>query len=492
MNTRATATQTTIAAPLPIMRVGSSSGLQRQCACGSPAGVAGVCQDCQKKKLLGKPLQTKLRVNEPGDQYEQEADRVAEQVMRMPDTGVSRPRREIRTPIIQRRATDGTGVMKAPPIAHDVLRSSGQPLDPATRAFFEPRFGHDFSQVRVHAGALAEQSARKVNADAYTVGHDIVFGSGMFSPTTFEGRRLLAHELTHVVHQSRINGPYWLQRRECSATRQCSSVENCSNPDIVEKNDEGESRWWSLTVNVDTEESDFEDALRNSKLGHTHVRFAESNGTQYSYGFYPAGEIPNENKRSVPGCVNHPDTAHDNCTDRAVTFFLTREMHQAGLKHAQEICRKGNYYGINSSGISYTCTTYDAEVTREAGKKLPSSASKPTTIYFQKVPSIDNPTTLQENLESEGRGMGTNDEVLTAVEIWGEAMLAAFHHQEKARWIRMLLEGWVSDRDVDAIAKIGRATNSVELSKIRAAVDAWVEDMNSTKQKNRVRSALGY
>lgn len=199
MSARAVATQTTIAAPLPITRVGPSLGVQRQCACGGSAGLTGVCQDCQKQKLLGKPLQTKLRINDPGDQYEQEADQVAEQVMRM-DTGVNRPRREGGIPLVQRRATTGgTGVMEAPPIVHDVLNSSGQPLDAAARAFFEPRFGHDFSQVRVHAGGQAAQSAGAVDALAYVVGSHVVFGSGRYSPNTRDGRDLLAHELAHVV-----------------------------------------------------------------------------------------------------------------------------------------------------------------------------------------------------------------------------------------------------------------------------------------------------
>jgi hypothetical protein len=92
--------------------------------------------------------------------------------------------------------------MDAPPIVHDVLNAPGQPLDAATRAFFEPRFGHDFSHVRVHAGGRAAQSARDVNARAYTVGGHIVFGAGLFSPESRDGRRLLAHELAHVVQQA--------------------------------------------------------------------------------------------------------------------------------------------------------------------------------------------------------------------------------------------------------------------------------------------------
>src|SRR5207302_6062309 len=85
----------------------------------------------------------------------------------------------------------------APPIVHDVLSSPGQPLDAGTRAFMEPRFGHDFGQVRVHTDARAAESARAVNALAYTVGQDVVFGAAQYAPETAAGRRLLAHELTH-------------------------------------------------------------------------------------------------------------------------------------------------------------------------------------------------------------------------------------------------------------------------------------------------------
>jgi hypothetical protein len=134
-------------------------------------------------------LQTKLTVNQPRDVYEQEADQVAEQVMRMTDLGPS--------------ASNDESEAKTPLIVHTVLNSGGgQPLDPATRAFMEPRFGHDFSQVRVHTGGEAANAAHVVQARAYTIGHDIVFGSGEYTPVTVEGTRLLAHELVHVVQQS--------------------------------------------------------------------------------------------------------------------------------------------------------------------------------------------------------------------------------------------------------------------------------------------------
>jgi hypothetical protein len=155
------------------------------------------------------PMSTSaLTVSDPGDQWEREADQVSDLVMRMhePSTAHEPGTIPARLPLQRQRGADGASPVDAPPSVHDALQSSSQPLAPTTRAFFEPRFGYDFSRVRVHVGTAAEQSARDVNALAYTVGHDVVFGAGRFAPGTDEGRRLLAHELTHVVQQSGADG----------------------------------------------------------------------------------------------------------------------------------------------------------------------------------------------------------------------------------------------------------------------------------------------
>lgn len=178
--------------------------VQRQCACGGSAGLTGSCSDCEKKKLLGKPLQTKLHINEPGDEYEREADRVAEQVMRMAAPASTEDTSGTPgAPLVQRKVNArsvGTGT--APSIVHDVLSSPGQPLDAATRAFFEPRFAHDFGTVRVHTDAKAAESARTINAIAYTVGQQIVIDPNNFAVTNVRKSRFLAHELAHVVQQT--------------------------------------------------------------------------------------------------------------------------------------------------------------------------------------------------------------------------------------------------------------------------------------------------
>lgn len=162
-------------------------------------------------------IQPKLSVSQPDDPFEQEADRVAERVMRMPEPQLQRAcacgggcptcktaqpddeRMHLQTKLVQ----GGDSVQTASPvIVQEALDSPGRSLDPVTRASMESRFGHDFGHVRVHTDAKAAESARGVNALAYTVGRDVVFGEGQYAPATGAGRRLIAHELTHVLQQS--------------------------------------------------------------------------------------------------------------------------------------------------------------------------------------------------------------------------------------------------------------------------------------------------
>jgi hypothetical protein len=178
------------------------------------------------KTLSAAPSLMRLAINQPGDAYEQEADRTADAVMRMPSpesgqltgnisSGQGRIQRKCSACEAEerkcakydeeehalQRKESGAGAAFAPPAVHEVLRSPGESLDAGTRAFMEPRFGHDFAKVRVHTDAKAAASARAVDALAYTVGNDIVFDSGRFNMSA-DGRHLLAHELTHVVQQT--------------------------------------------------------------------------------------------------------------------------------------------------------------------------------------------------------------------------------------------------------------------------------------------------
>jgi hypothetical protein len=166
--------------------------LQRKCACGGTPGPTGECAACRAKRLsLQRRAVETGPASTPDDPYEREADRVAEEVTRSPAAGV------LRAPTTRTPPPGG----EIPPSVRAVLRLPAQPLDAVARAFFEARLGHDFGRVRVHTGAQAAQSARAVDALAYTVGRDVVFGAGQYAPGTPTGDRLLAHELSHVVQQ---------------------------------------------------------------------------------------------------------------------------------------------------------------------------------------------------------------------------------------------------------------------------------------------------
>jgi hypothetical protein len=180
---------------------------------------------------LAAGAQAMLSINSPGDIYEKEADRVSEQVMRIhesqrphdcagdgacPTFGPERHDQDGPPQQVSRMKANAPEPSVPASPATDVLHRPGQPLDAATRAFMEFRFGHDFSHVRIHADNEAERSAAALQARAYTVGNRIVFGTGQYAPATASGRRLIAHELTHVLQQGPT--PRAMRQRQSEAT----------------------------------------------------------------------------------------------------------------------------------------------------------------------------------------------------------------------------------------------------------------------------------
>jgi hypothetical protein len=166
-------------APVSVLSQSPAGALQRTCACGQHT-MGGECEGCKKKTLT-----------------------------------------------IQRRAIDGRTPPPTPPIVYDVLHSSGQALDAETRAFMEPRFGRDFSGVRVHTDAMAASSAQQLHSLAFTVGEEIVFGSGQYAPKNRFGRGLLAHELAHVVQTQSTSSKMGMAlaiQPDDAAERQADSV----------------------------------------------------------------------------------------------------------------------------------------------------------------------------------------------------------------------------------------------------------------------------
>ncbi len=196
-----------------------------------PCPCDGGCPSCL-------PIQAKLSIGKPDDKYEEEADRVSERVMRMPEPTVQRaagcssclPREEETiqtksigdsiTPIVQRQESEeGTGEEdeaaqakfspgREPPEPDEnfsgqlhSMGGGGRSLSPSERSFFEPRFRRDFSPVRIHTGEKAAAAAKSLQARAFTVGKNIYFNSSEYAPNSDSGKQLMAHELTHVVQQ---------------------------------------------------------------------------------------------------------------------------------------------------------------------------------------------------------------------------------------------------------------------------------------------------
>ncbi len=146
-------------------------------------------------------IQAKLAINQPNNRYEQEADQVADAVMRMSEPWVQRevePEEEeefLKTKTHSSQVTEVTSNIES---RIQSLKGGGQPLSEPTRTFFEPRFGYDFGGVKIHTGSKATEAAEYINAKAFTKGRDIVFGEGQYSPYTSTGKHLIAHELAHI------------------------------------------------------------------------------------------------------------------------------------------------------------------------------------------------------------------------------------------------------------------------------------------------------
>ena len=175
-----------------------ASFLVQRCACGSAGHSAGeMCDDCREKEAAG--FQPKLLVGAVDDPWEREAEAAARAVTA--DAAPSVSQRPVAR--VSRRANASAGgTQAAPPSVSRAVGQAGEPLGQAERAYFEPRFGHDFGKVRVHRDAAAAASARDVAARAYTVGQHVVFGAGSYAPASRGGRSLIAHELAHVVQQT--------------------------------------------------------------------------------------------------------------------------------------------------------------------------------------------------------------------------------------------------------------------------------------------------
>jgi hypothetical protein len=245
---------------LPVQTKLENATVQRQ---------SEVAQESENEDHSMQLVQPKLTVGAPGDKYEIEADSMAERVMSMnvPDAPAAIQRKEVGeedslqrspladsiTPLIQRQSEEeediqtkpsvqqigGDGGVQASSSIENTLASqsgSGSPLDEDVRSFMEPRFGNDFSSVRIHTGSTAVQMNKELHAQAFTHGSDVYFNEGKYNPGSNEGKQLLAHELTHVVQQTGAVQPksatQWVKKGNKIQAKGLSAVSSEAQPAI--------------------------------------------------------------------------------------------------------------------------------------------------------------------------------------------------------------------------------------------------------------------
>lgn len=251
-------------------------------------------------------------------------------------------------------------------------------------------------------------------------------GAGRYSPETDSGKRLIAHELTHTIQQAaagigssfetasssetvapkRLIGNNIVQfsckdeeagAARCGGKRTCATSQECSVPDTP--GSAAAPTWWKLLVMLDTEVPSAADVEENT-TGHSYVMFSNSNGTKFTYGFYPNPTTPpNIFRTRVPGCVVHPDTIHSECVDYKETFDLTQQEYSKSLEYTQTLCKAPPQYDLQT----WNCTTFVVEITKRAGKSLPEARGTVGSGMFA-LPA-DNPNTLLEKLLERDKGM---------------------------------------------------------------------------------------
>ncbi|GAA0608350.1 hypothetical protein GCM10010174_26940 [Kutzneria viridogrisea] len=407
--------------------------------------------------------------------------------------------------------------------------SSGTPLPKPIRGPMERAFGVDFSGVRLHTGPAADAAAREIGALAFTSGRDIAFRSGVLRLGTPAGTRLIAHELTHVLQQgrgsgqdgSRVSHPDDPSEREAAATaehvlagetaqpvresagaglvqragedlcggpRTCAST-TCADPDPGHAGTGATATSWTLRVMIDIEAPSAEE-VTVSTIGHTYVEFSDSTGRRFTYGFYPDGSsMPDPMFRPrVNGCVVHPDTAHERCTDYRESFALTKEEFEAALALAQLHCTARPKYDLRT----FNCTTFARLIAEKAGKSLPPMRGK---VGGSTGIVADNPNTLYEGLSRRDTGptyrLDSDTELRTTIAATPAPELGRMPTSERIRVVNRLLDGWVSEGDMWAIEQVcASITSQAEMKALREAVGGRESALWSDGHKRRFHLAV--
>jgi hypothetical protein len=496
-----------------------------------------------------------LRIGEPNDVYEQEADRVANEVMAggLAKRHWSLPRpsgrgslqrkcscggsggeceqckQEKEEKMLQRKAAGHAGSDVAPPIVHEVLNSPGQPLDRTTREFFEPRFGMDFSKVRVHTGGLAASSAEAVNSLAYTVGNAIIMNSGQYQPHAATGQSLIAHELTHVAQNSGT-----LQRFEKSERSEIAphygDVLNTAK-DIADKSvvtglvGGGNIDWPTF---VDNAGGFGFKAVAASASGLTSLPnrylFSCRCGLidfRHFYQLMWIAMVKNNAKATEKGREHEltsepesrfaPEDTPSNAMGALFGSFLEKhwasyspDQFVAALRQFLNLCAPVDFASMPTADQD-TVVDYYGERNPDKTPKNPNESATPATLSVSACATggralpfnVDTGDPNKKTLTGPAYPYGLTFQLRNASEVrdWvtgnASAVIAGIEVGEKIRLLKILLDGWVHDSDVAAVEKICNSiTNASEMTTLRAAIAPLAKAMNSSGQRSRVDAAI--
>ena len=329
-------------------------------------------------------IQPKLTIGPVDDPYEREADAVADKVMRMSDAEISHGKSSVID--IQRKCshceeeeklqmkTEG-GVnagVQAPTRVHEVLSSKGQMMDGGTKSYMESRFGYDFGNVQVHNDSLAHRSSADINALAYTHGDHIVFGDGQYQPNSNAGKKLLAHELAHVVQQSNNIRRYGFDDCDNKAHRALIHRADLTAREMIKKVIKALSKSSLSSGVINTLQTYFGPAAKETALIRHYFEVIQSAFADNDYDY----ECESSCSTNVDAYVYWAGDVHlcsgmlNNYDDKGVARAIIHEFaHKYADLDDKEYCNTGNRCSNCSSKItkrnalnnadSFACTALD-------------------------------------------------------------------------------------------------------------------------------------
>ncbi len=430
----------------------------------------------------------------------------------------------------------------APPAVHRTLQSPGQPLDAASRSFMEGRFGHDFGHVRVHTDAHAAQSASAVNALAYTVGSDVVFAAGQYAPGTQHGQRLLAHELTHVLQQGDASSQPVLQRFAASEVNRIAPTTQdmlTQIKDLIDAATKNGMLDWDFLVEISGGSSagramdqalGSKDPTIKSRLlrryqfscrcGMFDMRhfmqllyisqFAAGVGQSESRGNRAATEKGREHEltsesNSRFGAEDTPSNAMGAATNLSLAAIPKPDAVFNAIKDTLTRCGPVDWTSLSKPSQDQIIHFYGDLIPdptpKNPGDQIPknqNSTAVPDILSIAECGGQDRSfpfalddsdpdrKTISDKAFDKGSASLTSDsDIRDFINTQRPEVIKALSSSEKVRLVKRLMQGWVSDDDLNALESIYNNSTSAEKDQIKAA--ASPDDL-SGGQRTRLRA----